>query len=214
VQIVGNWATRFGGAVCADSRGTLTLVNCQFTDNGASNGAAMASEEIDVTMTGCAFEGMSPKGRAPCTAWAAPANGSLHVPWQCLASVCYGARGRGAVGMFGTKDAAIVGCRFERNSANAGGAVWSDANVPLRECVFSGNFAQRGGAIFGLYGSVIRNCVFAGNRARWEVRPTPIAPVRSSATAHLSATARRTETVWRVMTAVPARQIGLDRRSS
>ncbi len=167
-RFVGNWAARFGGAICADSRGTLTLVDCRFTDNGASNGAATASEEIDVQMTGCTFEGNVAEGQGAVHCM----GGTLQMD-RCTFlgnSSPLSPLGRGdggAIGVFGAGDATIIGCRFEKNSAYAGGAVWSDCNVALRECVFSGNSARRGGAIFGLYGSAISNCIFAGNRARW-----------------------------------------------
>jgi predicted outer membrane repeat protein len=166
-RFVANWAPQFGGAVCADPGGTVVLTECSFTHNQAVNGGAVAGERANIRMTGCTFEGNAADGQG-----AIHCMGGTLLIEDCafsgnsspLLSLKYG--DGGAIGLFGTGDATITGCLFERNLALAGGAIYSEGKAAVRDCVFSGNSAQWGGAIVGLYGSTVRNCVFAGNRAK------------------------------------------------
>ncbi|MCZ6810716.1 MAG: hypothetical protein O7D97_01815 [Planctomycetota bacterium] len=66
-------------------------------------------------------------------------------------------------------DATIVGCDFEGNAADAGGALYIQGSSPaIIGCTFRGNCAQvsDGGAVYNLYGNpALVNCVMNGNCA-------------------------------------------------
>ena len=66
-------------------------------------------------------------------------------------------------------DATIVGCDFDGNAADAGGALFIQNSSPaIIGCVFRGNGAQvsDGGAMYNLYGNpALVNCLMTGNSA-------------------------------------------------
>ncbi|MBP7050470.1 MAG: hypothetical protein KBE65_05605 [Phycisphaerae bacterium] len=170
-KFIANWASQFGGAVCADDGTTVVLTDCVFIGNEAGVGGALAGESADITMTGCTFERN-----------AAQNQGSLHVMGGSLAAINCTFKGNssfllsterggygGAIGCFDDAEVFVSNCQFEGNSAISGGAIYGEYSrdgTILQDCVFIGNVADQGGALYGLQYSTVRNCVFAGNRAQ------------------------------------------------
>lgn len=156
LQIVGGYA--FGpsatpftddlqGAGLTFSGGSLSLRNCTFLGNWASNdGGAIYVDEGRLELTDCTFR----------------ANGAGTRAGQ--------ARGTGgAVHNDGTGQLALSRCKFYTNFAGSqGGALDNNkGGATLARCVFIQNYAANsgGGAIWNSEGSLfVVNCTFNGNR--------------------------------------------------
>ncbi len=69
----------------------------------------------------------------------------------------------------------VANCIFEKNQAEAGGAITAWSPVLITDCVFRDNFAEReGGAVFALRTpATIVDCTFEDNRAREGGADTP-----------------------------------------
>ena len=138
-RLGGGWDGE-GGAVLWKDDGELLAVDCVFEDNQALRGGAIYSEYYArVGLLRCRFVG----------------NRSLDE----------GGAVRGS--QYG-EPLDMVSCRFERNFAYDGGAVWVGSIGTIANCLFAGNEAVGvGGAIREYYGrnGTIAHCTIVGNRA-------------------------------------------------
>jgi predicted outer membrane repeat protein len=135
-----------GGAIYAEGSLDITVVNSQFTANGASNGGAIASLNSDLTLVKDQFNNNNAKGSSA-NAMSCSVDGG---------QVGNGGNG-GAVAIHGGSDGTVTicGCNFGHNKAGAlGGAVSRSADsmmqtVNIDQGTFDTNTAaQGGGAVY------------------------------------------------------------------
>ncbi len=131
--------SRVGGGLYAASS-SLTVVGCVFRSNRAlDGGAGMISEAGVARLTGCKF--------------------ARNIAIESGGGFCN----------WGAKDAELVDCVFEGNSAGHGGGIHNqNSQMKVHRCVFSENIAQRGGG--GISGddhpiAWVTDSVFAANTA-------------------------------------------------
>lgn len=138
-----------GGALYNHSGGTMTLTDCTFIGNKATNNGGAVHNGHNMTITDCVFTGNSAK-----------LGGAIHNNNSATTALT------------------IYGGTFENNGSTVtdanGGAISNRANATLKinpdgtkETVFKKNFALYGGAIYTYdTGTVqLRNCVFTENNA-------------------------------------------------
>lgn len=130
-----------GGALYVDNASKLDVTNCDFIDNEAPKGGAVAVS-CSAAFTGCAFSGNK-------------------------ATNTSGSGNGGAIHASG--DLTLTGCTFTNNSAgNSGGAVQMNSDVlSVAGCTFTGNSSEGGaGTIYCQSISSLTNTLFQGNEAK------------------------------------------------
>ncbi len=154
--ISGNSAGEGGGIASSSStyngvsiQAVLTITNCDFSENTASNvyggGISQRGENTTLTIIGSSFSNNT--------------------------ASAYG----GGVSLFGGS-ATISECGFSENEARMGGGMYinplsADDEVAIADCTFSDNtaasdtFAAYGGGLFSGGISTVVNCTFSGNTA-------------------------------------------------
>ena len=179
---VGNEAWERGGAIyngpnwsqsgldCVKEGGSHpTITRCEFRENIARLGGAIAGEHASPTINDCMFDMNRTTethedehgGAVYCT------DGSP-VFDDCTFESNYADEGGGAV-FFQSSTPSIYGCTFRRNIANRihGGGIWLvDGGAEITDCSFVENKAVDGGGIHlsGDY-SKVKFCYFARNEA-------------------------------------------------
>ncbi|MBN2270396.1 MAG: right-handed parallel beta-helix repeat-containing protein [Sedimentisphaerales bacterium] len=136
----------WGGAIYCRDSGGITIEDCIFIDNSATEGAGAIYLKGDGTIAGCVFRGN-------------------HSAWK-----------RAGALRIREGNVIITDCIFEGNCAfsaddpdgGRGGGMaiaWSEAF--LTNCLFAGNMALQGGGAISFHGSdlTVENCTFADNRA-------------------------------------------------
>lgn len=152
----------YGGAICWHY-GRLTLVDCVFTDNGASNSGGAVATSVEAfwsptTIVGCTFESNS----------AGSYGGGVFADSYIQAEA--GPRGRG-VAAGGREYVELSDCVFRGNSSGVmGGAIFATGSygefVDIADCQFILNSSERGGAVSDWAGlSSITGSVFSENSA-------------------------------------------------
>ncbi|MEN6552759.1 MAG: right-handed parallel beta-helix repeat-containing protein [Methanobacterium sp.] len=149
-----------GGAINND--GSLTVTNCTFTDNKATNNYGGAiNNEGTLSVTGCTFTGNT-----------ATSGGAIYNNDGSLNANNCTFTGNTAIGFYGGGAIANDGfltvnnCTFTDNKAlMAGGAILNYGSLTVNNCTFTGNTATSGGATYN-YGSLsANNSTFTGNAA-------------------------------------------------
>lgn len=140
---IGNMCDSHGGAVYHGRYCTLTVKNCDFFANSAANGGGIYNpdENTPPVVVNCRFVGN----------WATANGGGFHD-----ASTLSGASF--------IQLSTLVNCTFSRNSAAAGGGLYSgNGTTNLINCTFSGNTASATGGGIHVYGG------FLGTKAGLQV---------------------------------------------
>ncbi|PAV04823.1 hypothetical protein ASJ80_10965 [Methanobacterium bryantii] len=152
-----------GGAVSND--GTLTIINCIFTDNKGGDGGAIFNYG-NLTVNNCTFTGNEGFGGAIY-------NGNkLNVINSTFTGNIATERMGGAIYNSGTL--IVTGSIFTNNTADYGGAISNEGTVTVTNSTFKYNVVNStyddvvsyGGAIYNKYGNFnVNGCTFTGNKA-------------------------------------------------
>ncbi|MHC5028468.1 MAG: right-handed parallel beta-helix repeat-containing protein, partial [Planctomycetota bacterium] len=155
-----------GGGSIRIAASSPTIENCRFEASfGDSRGGALFIDEAAPLIRGCVFTGGFSNGDGGVVySTGAP------VFEQCLFidNFCFGVGG-GAIHHGGSWTLTLTDCEFTDNWAGAGGtggAVYVEGSIMAVGCVFQGNDAERGGAVHALYAdATINSCTFENNVA-------------------------------------------------
>jgi hypothetical protein len=152
-----------GGAISND--GTLTVINCIFTNNSGGDGGAIFNHG-NLIVNNCTFTGNEGLGGAIC-------NGDkLTVINSTFANNSATGNMGGAISNSGTL--VITGSKFLNNTADYGGAIYTEGTATVTSSNFSNNAVcsdyddetSYGGAICVESGILnINSCIFTGNKA-------------------------------------------------
>ena len=172
----------FGGAICALDNSQLTIHQCIFKENTAtdSGGATYIQKSRSLLLKNCTFErnmaiGSTDK-RGTGGAIASFDNSDMTVQ-RCLFKENTATYGGGAVNMIKTRGS-FINCVFEGNSAKIrpqtgetfGGAICAQDNshLTIRQCIFKKNTATYGGGATYIHKtqSLFENCTFERNTVK------------------------------------------------
>ncbi|TKJ38685.1 MAG: hypothetical protein CEE38_02990 [Planctomycetes bacterium B3_Pla] len=161
-----------GGGICNDSDSSLTLSNCKFVGNSASQAGAglLNPEDSTLTLTNCRFINNTVTGIGG-GVWNGSTNATLvdcvfsgnsahdgQIPY--VSEIIPGSGG----GMIAGGTPTLIRCTFRSNYATNGAGIIGGGE--LAECTFVGNSASKdGGAIHTIGEPIITNCTFSGNSA-------------------------------------------------
>jgi predicted outer membrane repeat protein len=170
-SFVGNSATRRGGGMYVLG-GSLTVTDSAFAENSADYAAGIQNESTSATFSGCTFSDNTAVGCGP--SWCVGSGGGMLngdsdvLVLDSRFDGNWGFSSGGGVSSFGGV-VAVVGCAFETNRAQSGGAMYNrDCSPIVAKCKFSLNSATKeGGAMANDDASspVISNSVFSDNSA-------------------------------------------------
>ena len=171
----------FGGAICAIGTSYLTMRQCIFKQNAATNsGGATYIQKSESLFQSCIFERnkaislqLDTFGRAI----GANGAGTNITIKQCLFKENKAASSGGAIGIAVSGSLLLKNCTFERNMARnltgnnaSGGAIFSGDNSDMivQQCLFKENTAAySGGAIHMIKTRAsFGNCTFVGNSVK------------------------------------------------
>ncbi len=165
-----NYSNQLGGAIISEGQGNPTVKNCIFRNNSArsAGGAYYCGSRLmgsSDSLMNCIFVDNYADNRA----------GAIYLALGCSAYTYNCRFVRNSAKWYGgaihsrINDSRIIGCVFDSNWTNSGGAIYiTQCPNVLEECVFYNNYAEAGGgAICGtsMHGTIIRNCIFLRNRA-------------------------------------------------
>jgi parallel beta-helix repeat protein len=152
----------FGGGMLNSSCSSLTVANCTFSENAASDGAGMYNESSSPTVTNCTFSDNHGSGMY---------NNASSAPVVTNCTFLFNLGRELGGGMFNySSSPTVTGCMFQGNSATQGGGMYNNASSPtVTNCVFSNNLAYpgMGGGMYNNASSspVATNCTFSENAA-------------------------------------------------
>jgi parallel beta-helix repeat protein len=159
-----NWDGNGAGLVVFGGS-SLTVMNCTFSGNTASDGAGMYNCYGSPSLTNCNFTGnTAPYGCG---------GGMYNVKASPILTNCIftGNTAASGGGMYEySSSPTVIGCSFNRNTASSGGGAYnsSGSSTTLMNCSFSGNAAsQWGGGFYSESSSILTNCAFSGNTATY-----------------------------------------------
>ena len=152
----------YGGGLSV-SRSGLTVANCRFTANRATNGGGVDVSSVSTVFSRCEFIGNE-----------ASFGGAVHLNspdslfTHCVFSGNRASQHGGAV--FATGQAQAINCLFHSNIASSLGGAWYDSYVGgslFAQCTMIANSASSGGAFYSAYSgkAAFRNSIIWGNTA-------------------------------------------------
>jgi hypothetical protein len=174
-DIIGGIAQGRGGAIYAEYKSNIELVNCNFTDNWSMSygGGAVYISDSNLSATNCQFaENTAIGSRSDMY------GGAIYVGNTYLRNVNIAitdsyftdnfTTGYGGCIYVKNQPLVIDRCSFIKNTSQlTGSAIWCDTLLNLTNSVFAGNLANGGVMYFGNISrevkAVIRNCTFANN---------------------------------------------------
>jgi len=137
------------------------ITDCLFEGGMEEGRSGLRAISGSATISGCTFREFAGGGRAVYAA-----NGS-HTILDC--TFTDNIDGGGIHISSSDGESVVERCVFQGNSAEEGGAIYTDARTTINDCIFRDNSADRGGAVYvalwpSLVGSAyLKNCVFVGN---------------------------------------------------
>ncbi len=187
----GNTSNAYGGAVSSGTwgltrTGTVTITNCEFTDNEAKNGGAISTTTArgygSVTVKNSTFDGNEATTHGGAIYYNSgtfkiiddPASSSVK-----LTSFSNNKADQNGGAIYSTKALDLTGIVFDGNwskgttlgtyIAHRGGAIYMNADLTLTDCTFLNNETKAtdggGGAIYTNAALTIKNTSFTGNKA-------------------------------------------------
>lgn len=170
----GNAGGLNGGGMYNSGFGDMTVSNCIFINNSASQGGAMYNThgsffggDLDIVIQNCVFSGNN------ATAWGGAIqnyNDANAMIYNCAFTGNYGSSWGGAMENWSDSDADIANCTFVGNRASSGGGLdnFGGADSDIFNSLFYGNEAFNGGAIYEYGGSDsdYTNTIMWGNNAQ------------------------------------------------
>ena len=153
-----------GGGVYVEE-GHLTIVDCNFRDNDATQGGGMCVNAGGVALTRCNFE----DNRAALYAGGVYNYNAVSEITDCgfFRNVCMPAIGGGLTNF--NSEVTLTGCEFSENAAGNGAGLnnYGNSQATLIDCTFTANTATSSGG--GMYNSsstgvTLTRCEFTGNQ--------------------------------------------------
>ena len=167
----GNNNTTGGGGMYIVNNSSLTVSNCTFAGNSASqSGGGMRNEQSSPTVTNCTFFDNSTTfgGGGMCN------DGSLSSPTVTNCTFYNNTAHSGGGMQNDLATATVTNCTFYNNTAIDGGGMHNDRSPSeVTNCIFYGNTATApmggdGGAMYNREASPnVVNCTFSGNWAKY-----------------------------------------------
>ncbi len=149
----------FGGGL-ENYHGTVTLTDCTFASNTATDGGGVSNFGGSLTANGCTISGNS-----------ATSGGGVYSSGTATLTKCT-ISGNSATsvggGVYNVGTASLTNCTTSKNSASFGGGVQNTGTATLTNCTLSGNSAFNGGGGVNNGGkgtATLTGCTFSGNSA-------------------------------------------------